>query len=897
MIKKIVRHQFVQWIIIYSAAFAIMLPAVFFPFFRDHITFIWKEDGLNQHALSVLYLGEWIRAIFHNFVHGHFSIPFYSLRLAQGIDIPGYFSTWYYDLIYWIFAPFAYYDNIENIYMCIIFSGLYLTGFSMLCYSRYHQQRMIPAVIGALMYAYCGYALVFGTRHPHFLHALYFLPFMLIGVERIVEKGSFKWFMLAASLSLIQSYYFTYMNSFLCFFYFWILVYVNKVEWKKIVKDIIKVIISCIVAVCVSAVVLFPAAYTLIHSTRAAGSPSMEELIWYNAEQPSEVFCSFITPGYTPGAQFYVFCGVISVMMLMVLFAQKKKYLTHKIVFCSLCAASILPAFGYAAGVFSKLNNRWSYAVSFFLAYNVVSMLPELFTLKKRQLIYCFFPIILYLYCYKYIQVQGQIVRIIALIAIANAALMTVMICLKVNESVASAVLLLFVMMNLSVNGYITFDPGYQHRMNQFVERGKAAQFLSESYNSREIQNVIKEDGLFRSDIGLVPNTVYANGPLLSGRMSTSMHHSALNRNLMEFFLETENCGIRLSCILFDLDGRYISESLASEKYYIVRQGEDGYVPYGYRFYSSVQSQGEEYDIYENPDVLPFGYTYSKSMTVEKASKYNPVEKQELMSEAAITEDDQTLLSGTEDEIVMTSEMEEPGMEFHDALPEEDGLLVKKKNGGITLSFKGKKECETYVRLVGVSVDKISPKERIAVIARTKTIEKRITVFGEQYDYNPGYHSMMVNLGYSDDAQKTCDLLFPKKGFYEIRKIEVYYLPVNAARENLSALSEETLEDVKVTSNRIDGRIHVSKEKILCLNIPYSYGWTILVDGKKVDTFRVNYAYTGCRLAGGDHKIIMKYVPPGMKIGLLLSVFGIVCLIITFAADKGRQYDARQISV
>ncbi len=60
----------------------------------------------------------------------------------------------------------------------------------------------------------------------------------------------------------------------------------------------------------------------------------------------------------------------------------------------------------------------------------------------------------------------------------------------------------------------------------------------------------------------------------------------------------------------------------------------------------------------------------------------------------------------------------------------------------------------------------------------------------------------------------------------------------------------------------------------LITSIPYEKGFTIRVDGKTVQTEKVNTAFLGCRLEAGAHKIEILYHAPGMKAGKALSVAG-----------------------
>ena len=74
------------------------------------------------------------------------------------------------------------------------------------------------------------------------------------------------------------------------------------------------------------------------------------------------------------------------------------------------------------------------------------------------------------------------------------------------------------------------------------------------------------------------------------------------------------------------------------------------------------------------------------------------------------------------------------------------------------------------------------------------------------------------------------------------------------------------------------GTISVSKDKILCLAIPYRDGWKAYVDGERVELYQANAGLMAIELAQGDHVVELKYLPYGMEIGIVMTAAGIVCL-------------------
>ena len=95
-----------------------------------------------------------------------------------------------------------------------------------------------------------------------------------------------------------------------------------------------------------------------------------------------------------------------------------------------------------------------------------------------------------------------------------------------------------------------------------------------------------------------------------------------------------------------------------------------------------------------------------------------------------------------------------------------------------------------------------------------------------------------------------------------------------------------------VTENResyIKGTINLASGKMLYTSIPYDKGWTVLVDGVKVadeDIVKIGDALMGVYMDSGEHTVEFKFTPRGLLIGLGLSAFGILVLVILLILKK-----------
>ena len=142
-----------------------------------------------------------------------------------------------------------------------------------------------------------------------------------------------------------------------------------------------------------------------------------------------------------------------------------------------------------------------------------------------------------------------------------------------------------------------------------------------------------------------------------------------------------------------------------------------------------------------------------------------------------------------------------------------------------------------------------------------------------------GRHNFLVNLGYYEKGTQKITITFPMAGHYTMDDFKIYCQPMDQYPQQIAKLKENVLENVNMGTNEITGTIHLDKKKIVCLSLPYSKGWKAYVDGKEQEILQANTMYMALDLDEGDHKIELRYFTPGLKAGILLSVFGFACLI------------------
>ncbi len=163
---------------------------------------------------------------------------------------------------YYMFSPFnfiAYFFDDSQIQLAVtviiyakfIFIGLCANYYLLQHYKKY----TIPF---ALMYTLCPYFVMY-YFNIIWLDAFAVLPILVLGCEKIIDKGKIGFFTVIFTVSLIMNYYISYMSSIFIALYFFYYYFSNyKLDFKTLAGKLRLMIKSVLISVFISAPVLVP---------------------------------------------------------------------------------------------------------------------------------------------------------------------------------------------------------------------------------------------------------------------------------------------------------------------------------------------------------------------------------------------------------------------------------------------------------------------------------------------------------------------------------------------------------------------------------------------------------------------------------------------------------------
>ena len=69
-------------------------------------------------------------------------------------------------------------------------------------------------------------------------------------------------------------------------------------------------------------------------------------------------------------------------------------------------------------------------------------------------------------------------------------------------------------------------------------------------------------------------------------------------------------------------------------------------------------------------------------------------------------------------------------------------------------------------------------------------------------------------------------------------------------------------------------------------SIPYDDGWSIYCDGEQMETLILLDGFLGADLPAGEHEIRMVYTSPGVRVGLVCTIVGIMLFAVLVIIER-----------
>ena len=149
-----------------------------------------------------------------------------------------------------------------------------------------------------------------------------------------------------------------------------------------------------------------------------------------------------------------------------------------------------------------------------------------------------------------------------------------------------------------------------------------------------------------------------------------------------------------------------------------------------------------------------------------------------------------------------------------------------------------------------------------------------VTIHGSEYTYKDlKKGGTIIDLGYATPE----DVIVVSAD--TSMNASVYTLETSRFTEAFNILNNNSLNVSEFTNNKIKGTVNADKDATLICSIPYDKGWSVYIDGKKVETNDIYGAFISVHVPAGEHNITLKYTPVNLILGCIITSLCIIILI------------------
>lgn len=587
--------------------------------------------------------------------------------------------------------------------------------------------------------------------------------------------------------------------------------------------------------------------------------------------------------------------------------------------------ALLIPVFGWAMNGFSYMANRWVWAYSLLVAYIVTTQWQKLRHITVGQAAACVGALALYsLLAIPLMTTDTRNISVSVLLAFLIIVLCALAPKFK-KKHLATALVLVLVLTSFTGNAAYFYSNHGKHKTDTFVATEKVNRRIKGA-SGRKVKKAAKSDKSFYRYTG---DNVECNEELLAHISGSSFYWSLQNPNVAQYVTETEQ-PVENSYRYNRLNTSAALNALTGVKYYAATKSATT-LPYGF-----TPLQGK---IYQSGNALPLGYTYDSAITRADYEKLSSLEKQQALLQGVVLD---SVPTGTAQATLSFTDKSLPYTITADKNVAVDGkkIHVYDKGAKVTLHFNGTPNSETYLRmglrnytdypaytyyktqendpLHRYSTDKWNKKDdsQKAYVRRKARSFKVPSSLTLQYTAHTadgaaltpqstvtctqthlrfeGYKVQMVNAGYSEEAKTDITVTFNARGIYDFSTMEVLEQPMTDTDRQVAKLAENTLENIQIGTDKVDGTVTLDRSKILLLTIPYCDGWTATVDGKEVQLLQANTMFSALALEPGEHTIHLTYRTPHLKAGLAVSVLGFAAFGATLLCTEVKKRKERK---
>lgn len=832
----------------------------------------------------------------------------FSLEKGLGGNMMG---SWGWFLLNPFFVLFAFADisNYVQVYTYVSVLNFCLCGLTMYILLSDIYGHKTSNLLFSTSYALNGF-LVANVFQMNFFTGVATLPLMVLGLKRILEDRSPVIYILSLSYSLLTNFYFGFMLCVASFLIFAVFFIADRETFTNKKTIALKYVISSLLAGLLSSVVWLPAVLSLrggrLDQSIAYAITMRENMPFL--DMFSKLFTGANTTSELSNGLPNIFVGILPVVLTVLFFLNKKISTRQKVITAILLITYLLSFYVsvfniamHGGTVTNWFNYRDSFVFSFLLLmaaakeWQYITEEPKE-NLKKAAIILVVVVLVVFSRQFEYVTGTAVLIDFAILAVMFAAYWMHRTDPVKNPKRIFESVILVLVCLNLFIN--------YEFCTKNIMEWEKT---------ESEYQDVVvpvsvlvdavhnTDDSFYRMEIGEQRSGTLGNDPMLYGYYGVG-HGGSDDRDFVR------NALSKLGVHRYNMRNYYgkgitaATDTLLGLKYLISKEDLTEV-----KRYEKLAGIGE-WALYRNADALPVSFVANR--------KINEVET-ELSDVFENLNNTWSAMTGIEEDLFV-EENNISFLSYNTIDPVEmssaDAKLITASRDA---SLK-KEEIENSAKTAAENTDNSSSasKTKSADEPTEGTLKERpeqmnYIMFtwtasrdGAVYTYNrsgmtENDGSLLPSLnyeGYHHKGDTITGYLPVTGGFatkYLLEEVAGRFRAAYADADVLSKMSKTILsrpsEIEKIKDSHLRGSFTAEPGQELMFTIPYDEGWTLTIDGKKTEIKQVLGVFMAADVEPGEHTYEMRFVPTGLKTGILLLIVCILLLQLYLLLDKRRR--------
>ncbi|MGC6175945.1 YfhO family protein [Lacrimispora sp. 38-1] len=750
----------------------------------------------------------------------------YSWDIGMGVNFAALYSYYLASPLNWLIVLCPKNYIIEFMTYMIVFK----IGLSGLAFSWYLRRHFKTADFGiaffGIFYALSGYMAAY-SWNIMWLDCILLFPLIMLGLEKLVQEKKCFLYCITLGLSILSNYYISIMICIFMVFYFGaLLILEGRKPWKEILLNCIHFAAYSLLAGGLAAVVLLPEIYAM--KMTASGDINFPQTF-------SSYFSIFdMIARHLPAVETEIgldhwpniYCGVAILIFFLLYLGCRKIRQRDKIVMCSLIL------FFFASFSINVLNFIWH-------GFHYPNSLP-----CRQSFIYIFLMLTAGYHAYIYLHDIPWKHVVTAFFASVIFVIMAQK--LVTDDAFHFSVFYVAIIFLAVYAGLIgLYQKGTSRNMLVLLALGvvsleAAVNTTVTSVTTTSRTSYIKDN---RASIdlteSLMPNPAFYRVEKVTRKTkndgawmnfpSVSLFSSTANADLSKFF---KKLGCESSTNAYSITGSTpLVDALFAVKYalYSEEAGENEI--------SSLVSVQDEMQLREN--------TYALSLGVMMPYDVENNWQLDLTNPAEVQNDLSVVLGASPVLSEVPSEVKGKSFTF---TPDTDGDYYV---------FVSNKKVEKVTALLGEKTKNFDN------VSRGYLLELGYLKSGEE-----------VTLRNDDNEQ---DLVASAYRFLPKGLESVYQV-----------LNKNSLKLTKWTDTQIKGTVDAERAGLLYLSIPFDKGWSVKIDGKDAEPYKIFDTFLSVHMTAGTHEVSLEYMPQGLKTGGMITGGSILILLVLAGLAAGK---------